>query len=231
MTEGYAKPVEITAMASGSAEPALDYVATEFERQTGHKVKISYHYDLELCDVLVMSQETLERPPNLSGYNDRVEPDRFLVARNAGVGIAVRRGARVPDVSTDEAVLQAALDAERVLLTKNHVSGMHMERFFRRHGVWDEVFAKVTYGSIGQALVERLLAGQGNEVMFLALSRMRATNDDRLNILGPLPATMQHYQDFFAVPTKASTHKEVARQFARFVGGPGRQIFLQNGFY
>ena len=230
MTMAETENVELIVMASGWAEPALDFVAAAFEKDTGHKISISYRYDLESCDVLVMSRRALEEPPEEGGYAGRVEEGRIWVARSAGVGIAVRQGARTYDVSDEQAIVQAIRDCERLLLTENHASGAYMQKYLKTNGLFDEVKAKINYASIGQDLVDRLLRGEGDELMFLPIGRMRATNDARVNILGPLPDSMQMSQDFFAVPMTASAHKGAAWDFSRFCAGPGRSFFVAQGF-
>ena len=230
MTGSSLEKVDLVVMASGSAEPALDFVAAAFEKQTGHKIAISYRYDLDECDVLIMSRRALDESPEDGGYAGRVEDGRLKIATNAGIGVAVRQGAKVPDVSTEPAIIQAIFDAERVLLTENHNSGVHMQKFLKDRGIYEQVKAKLRFASIGQDLVDRLLSGEGDEIMFLPIGRMRATNDARLVILGPLPGTMQMFPEFFAVPMKSSTNKEVAWEFARFCSGPGKATFLAHGF-
>ncbi len=230
MTENGSNKVELVVMASGSAEPALDFVAAAFEKETGHKISISYRYDLDECDVLIMSDQALEKSPQVGGFAGRVEEGPLRIARTSGIGVAVRQGAKAPDVSTEQAIIQAIFDAERVLLTEHHNSGVHMQKFLKDRGIYERVKAKLRFASIGQDLVDRLLSGEGNEIMFLPIGRMQATNDPRLVILGPLPGTMQMFPEFFAVPMTSSTHKETAWDFARFCSGPGKATFLAHGF-
>ena len=217
-------------MSTGTAEPALTYVADAFTKETGHRITISYRYDLDECDVLVMSQRSLDVTSEHGGFSDRIEQGRVRIGRNSGVGVAIRRGAGVPDISNEQAVIKSVLAADRILIVENHSSGLHMEGLFRKHGIYDQVRPKFVYRSIGQDLVDRLLGGEGNEIMFLSIGRTVATTDQRLVFLGPLPDTMQLTQDYFAVPMTSSAKKDVARQFAKYCGGPGRAIFLANRF-
>ena len=230
MTANGSNKVELVVMASGSTEPALDVVAADFEKQTGHKITITYRHDLKTCDVLVMSHRGLEGLPEDGGYAGLIEESWLRIAQAAGIGVAVRKGAVMPDISTEQAVIQAILDAERVLMTKNHGSGLYMHKFLQDRGLYEQVKAKLRYASIGQDLIERLASGEGDEIMFLPIARMRATNDPRVTILGPLPGTMQMIPEYFAVPMKSSAYKETAWEFARFCSGPGRLTFLAHGF-
>jgi molybdate transport system substrate-binding protein len=48
--------------------------------------------------------------------------------------------------------------------------------------------------------------------------------------VGPLPAEIQNYTSYTAVPMTAGKQKDVAEAFARFLGGPtGKPLFVAAG--
>src|SRR5690242_11004346 len=112
----------ISIMSSGSAEPALGFVAAEFHRETGHAVSITYNLGAEGSkrlgagdnfDVLVATSNSIKRSYGPSGL---VESDGVSIGR-VGLGVMVRPGLAVPDISSARALRNVALEAERVLIT------------------------------------------------------------------------------------------------------------------
>ena len=225
---------EITVISSGSAEPGLNFVAEAFQKKTGHAVKITYNLDEkgsqrlddgEIFDVVVGSSDSLNRNFRPSGL---IEEGGGIIGRT-GIGIMVRSGAPVPDISSVEALKRAALEAQSILLT-NHSSGYYIDTVLKKMGIYEQVEAKITRFSNGPEIMDRVLKGNGKELGFLTINQIQAYKDKGLVLVGPLPEEVQLYREFIAVPTTQSPHKEVAREFVRFCGGPGKPLFVANGF-
>ena len=226
---------EITVMSSGSAEPGLGFVAAEFTKQTGNQVKITYNLGADgsrqlgagaAYDVLVATSNSINRSYKPEGL---VEGDGVGVGR-VGLGVMVRPGAPVPDVSTVEALKRAVLDAETVLIT-TETSGIYIESMLKKLGIHEQAAAKMPerYNN-GPSIMARVLAGKGREIGFLSTNAIRTYADKGLVLAGPLPDEVQFAREFLAIATKNSAHPEVARAFVQFCGGPGKPIMRANGF-
>src|SRR4051812_7864782 len=130
---------EISVLSTGSARPGIEFFAQAFRQQTGRAVRITYNMDEkptqrlddgEVFDVVVASTASIKRLFLPSGH---IREEGAHLGRS-GVGVAVRAGVTAPDVSSAEALKQAVLDAETVLLT-NHVSGFHVDAVLRNMGI------------------------------------------------------------------------------------------------
>ncbi len=226
---------EITVMSSGSAEPGLDFVAAAFKKETGHVVKISFNLgaqgprrmdDGEVFDVVVATSNAIKRSFRPTGL---VEEGGISIGR-VGIAATVRPGAPVPDISSVEALKRAVLEAESILIT-SETSGLYIEAMLRKMGIYEQVEAKITKDlPNGPSLMDRLLSGKGREFAFLSPNAIRTYKEKGLVLVGPLPEEVQFYREFMAVPTAKSTNKEVAWEFARFCGGPGKPLLVANGF-
>ena len=75
----------------------------------------------------------------------------------------------------------------------------------------------------------RVLLGKGREFAFLSVNAIRTYADKGMVLVGPLPEELQNYNEYIAVPSAMSTKKEVAWEFARFCGGPGKPLLVANG--
>jgi hypothetical protein len=218
---------EITVMAAGALEPGLDNAAAAFAAATGTKVRVSYLHDLKVADVAILPEETLEKSFRREG---RVEKDETYVGRSPGLGVGIRRGARIPGISTLAAFMQSLVDADHVLLTEHHVSSIHVESVLRQHGVFDKIEGRIRRAPHGPYLIDLLLEGDGDEVMVLPINAIRACRDERLLLVGPLPEGIQKNNRFLAAPMTGSANKQAARAFARYCGADGRRFFVENGF-
>jgi len=225
--------VEITVMSGGAVEPGLDFVAAAFQKETGHAVRITYNqgakgnkriHDGEIFDVLVATKASIGK--NFLGTG-KIEEGGIDIGR-VGVGMMVRAGAPVPDISSVEALKRAVLEAESVLYTEE-TSGFYIEEMLRKMAIAEAVNAKTERFHNGPALMDRVLKGKGREVGFLPINAIRTYQDKGVVLVGPLPEAVQYYLEFVAVPTTRTPHKEVAWQFARFCGGPGRPLLAAHG--
>ena len=224
--------VEITVMSGGSAEPALDFVAAAFHKETGHAVRIAYNTgargrkrveDGEVFDVLVVASDSLKR-----NWGGKVEAGGTSIGRLGGLGMMIRPGLPLPDISSLEALRSALLEAESVLYTEE-TSGLYIEGMLRKMGIVEQVEAKTTRYRNGPSLMDRVLNGTGKEFGFLSINAIGTYKEKGLVLVGPLPEEVQYYYELIAVPLRNSTNKEVAWQFVRFCGGPGKPLLVANG--
>ena len=229
MKSASAAGVEITVLAGGAAEPGLDLVAAAFQKQTGHTVRIAYNLgalgikrmdDGEVFDVVV-------QPDTILRATGKVEEGGIQIGR-VGLGVMIRPGAPVPDISSVAALKRAVLEAQSILYT-TATSGQYIEAMLKKMGIYEQVEARITRFPHGPELMDRVLRGRGKEFAFLPITFIRTDKKKGMQLVGPLPEEVQHYVEFIAVPSTMSAHKEVAWQFAHFCGGPGKPLLVANG--
>lgn len=231
MSEGNQQGVEITVLAGGAMDPGLVHVAAAFHKETGHTVRSFFNLGGiglkrmeagEVFDVLVHPSDLMERKYRATGL---VESDGIPLGR-VGIGVLIRPGAPVPDISSVEAFKRALAAADSILYTLA-TSGGHIDEMLRKIGMHEQVQAKATRVPHGPELMDRLAAGKGREFAFLPVPFARTRDDVRL--VGPLPEELQHYLDFEAVPSTKSRHKDIAWAFVRYCAGPGKPLLVASG--
>ena len=94
--------------------------------------------------------------------------DQRALART-GIGIAVRKGAPKPDVSSPEALKRALLAADTVVYNTAS-SGLYIEKMLDRIGVGDPVKAKTQRYPTGEGVMMHIINGKGNEIGFGAIT-------------------------------------------------------------
>src|SRR5262249_59161804 len=119
-----------------------DELVPAFERASGHTVGVSYgpsggiarrFAGGEPADMILIDSGALDDLIR----QGKVRPGRSDVARTA-IGIAVRKGAPRPDVSSPEALRQALLAAKSIAHTApagGGITAAHVMRLFERLGI------------------------------------------------------------------------------------------------
>ncbi|WP_417725708.1 substrate-binding domain-containing protein [Salipiger sp.] len=224
MTEG--TPRTIVVKSSGSAEPALDHVADAFTRETGHLVEVCYSADLDRYDVLLASRDAVERKFRPAGT---VTGQGVVVGRTQ-LGIAVRSGVPCSDMSTLKGFCDALLNSDRIVLTRNHTSGLYMEEVLRKLDLIERLSSKIEYAENGPRLMDRLVAGQGAEFGVLSMNAIRTYFGRGIDLAGALPDEIQLSRDFVIIAANGSGPQDVSETFVTFCGGPGKALFETWGF-
>ena len=218
---------EIVTIATLAVTAALDPLAESFRAQTGDTVRISYDTGPNMArrvgggeagDVVIAPEAVFDRLV----ADGRVAAEPRTGVGRVGVGVAVRRGARVPDVSTPEALRQALLEAEAVFFSQG-TSGAHVASLFDRLGVADAIRARTTQVANGGVVMERVIADPRHTVGFTMLSEIRYMVPKGATLAGPLPAALQNYTPYVAGVMRTSPDPAAARRFVLFLASPAAQ--------
>jgi molybdate transport system substrate-binding protein len=107
-------------MSAGAVRPAVVDLAETFRRETGHVVQFTFATvgilqqkiaAGETADVFIMTDAAID---DLARKGIAAAGTRTDLAR-VGIGVAVREGAAVPDISTPEALKQTLLSAKSLV--------------------------------------------------------------------------------------------------------------------
>jgi len=131
---------------AGAMKAAVADLAGKFERDTGHTLTFTYgpvgglrtKAVAENPDVLILSAPALDE----MGSEGHVIRETIVRLGTVGVGIAVRNGAPVPDVSTPERLRSALLAAKSLTYgdpAKGDSSGVHFAKVLERLGIVEEL--------------------------------------------------------------------------------------------
>src|SRR5439155_16375984 len=113
---GTAVAAEIKVLSAGAVEPGLRAAAAAFQKQSGHEVNIAFNTAPEIrkrigggeaFDVVIAPPAALEE----FAAAGKLTVDRVALGR-VGLGVAVRPGAAVPDISSSEALKRSVLQAD-----------------------------------------------------------------------------------------------------------------------
>jgi molybdate transport system substrate-binding protein len=201
---GSVRAADVDAMITTAMKAAIDELAPSFERASGHHVRVAYgpsggltrrFNSGEPADLIVVDSKALEELI----AQGKVAPGRTDVART-GIGIAVKKGAPKPDVSTAEALKRALLAAKSVGHTApagGGITAAHVMRLFERLGIAAEVTPKVKLAGGGpNGRVSVLVSSGEAEIGLQQVSELMSNPD--VEVIGMLPAELQQITTYAA---------------------------------
>jgi molybdate transport system substrate-binding protein len=194
-------------------------LAQDFERQTGNHVTITAtnpaNVDKEMAagqfDVLAAAVPTMAELDENGKFESAT---RASVART-GIGIAIKQGARKPDLSTVTAFKKAVRDARSIIYTDPtgpNASGANTQHILVNAGLLDEVKRKGKQEGLGPGR-ESIAKGEA-EIGFFNVSEARAPG---IELAGPVPAPLQQYISYDAAVLKTAPARNEAEAFVRFI--------------
>ena len=226
VTASSAHAAEIDAMITTAMKAAVDELAPPFERASGHVLRITYGPSGglarrlnggEAADLIVVDSKALDELIK----QGKVAPGRTDVART-GIGIAVRKGAPKPDVSSPEALKHALLEARTVghaAPAGGSITAAHIERVFQRLGIAAEMTPKVKLAAGGpNGRVSALVSSGEAEIGLQQVSELMS--NPQVEVIGMLPAELQLTTVYSAGVTTSAKEADAVRALIKALTAP-----------
>lgn len=198
------KNATITILSAGAIEPGLVEATQIFGRQHDCEVQIEWATTPMIRKRIAAGQraDLLVVPP--AAVDDfvasgQVPAGRSVYLGRVGVGIGVRTGAPLPDVTTTAALKQALLDFDSIVINRAS-SGLYMEGLLERLGVKNQIAHKLMRIIDGSQMMQHLIDGKGREFGFCASVEIVLYRDRGITPAGMLPEDVQHYTTYVAAP-------------------------------
>jgi molybdate transport system substrate-binding protein len=230
---GAALADELQVLSAGAIEPGLKAAVAAFEKQTGHIAKITFNTAPELRKRMDSNPafDVVIAPPAVIA--DFAAASKLLDTRanvgRVGMGVAVRDGAAVPDISSADALKRTVLDAESLVFNRAS-TGLYFEGLLKKMDVYSQIEGKTTRYADGASVLEHVIKGKGREVGFGAITEILLYQGKGLKFVGPLPADIQNYTSYTAAPLASGKSQALAQQFVAFLSGPvGKPLFVAAG--
>ncbi len=228
-----AQAAEITVMSGGAVEPGLKAAAAAFEKQSGHKVKITFNTTPQMRKRVAAGDtfDVVIAPPAAVkefAAAGKVEAGGLDIGR-VGSGVAVRPGAPVPAIATADDIKKTVLEAESIVFNTAS-TGIYFENLLKKWGIYEQVQPRTARYTTGAEVMKHALKGKGREVAFGPITEILLEKEHGLVFVGPLPPEVQNFTSYIAVPMSAGTQKDAAQALVKFLGGPvGKPLFVAAG--
>jgi molybdate transport system substrate-binding protein len=221
---GGALAIEINVLSAGAVQEAEKALAADFRRATGNRITFTVGTVGQIqqklnsgapADIIVVSTPALQQ---LEKAGD-VRMQASAVLGRIGIGVGVREGANVPDISTPEKFKQAVLSAKSITYMDPAVgasSGIATAKIMKDLGIDHDVASKTVLTQSGYS-ADRVALGEV-ELAIQNVSEIVPVKGVRL--AGPLPAPLQVYTSYAAGVATQSTNPKESMDFIRFLTRP-----------
>ena len=217
----------LTLLSSMAAREVLAELIQGFMAQTGQTVTAAAAGGVEVArriqsgdsaDVVVLADTAIDKLIASGQLRDgRVD----LV--KSGVAIAVRSGARQPDISTEAAVKAAVAQADSLSYSTGP-SGVYLEKLFERWGILESIRSRIVVPPPGIPVASLVANGQV-ALGFQQLSEL--LNVPGVEVVGPLPAAIQTITTFSAGISVRCEQPQVAAELLNYMRQPGAAAVKQ----
>jgi molybdate transport system substrate-binding protein len=206
-------------------------VVSAFERTSGTRVVITWGATNSLLkdleggaggDLAILTAEAID---DLISGGKVVAGGRVDLARS-GIGVAVRKGAKRPDIGSPEALKRALLAAKSVAHSKSGMSGIYFPTVLARLGIADAMKAKIVIPDPGTPIGEVVAKGDA-EIGIQQISELLPVAG--IDIVGPLPAALQKITTFSAGVLTAAKEPAAAAALLKFVAAESPRLLKQKG--
>src|SRR5262249_41434749 len=212
---------EIKVLSTQATEEAYRELVPQFEKASEHKVTTNFTGTLgamkrladgEAYDLLIMSSQSIDE---LTKSGKVVAGSRVDLAKS-GVGVAVRKGAPKPDISTVDALKKTLLAAKSIGYSTGP-SGVYVGAMFQKLGSAAEVTPKLKQTPTG-VFVGSIIANGEAELGFQQVSELM--HFPGLDYIGPLPAAVQLMTVFSSGIQTGAKEADAAKALVKFITAP-----------
>lgn len=212
---------ELHLLAVGAVKGALDAIIADYTKATGNEVKftvgsppvVAQKVASEPFDVVVQSVPAMDDAVKAGA----LKTDTRVAVARGGIGMAVRQGAPVPDVSTPDAFKKTLMLAKSIVVTDPampNASGALTQRILNDAGVMDAIKDKVKV--IGLDPGQQAISKGEYELGFFNISEVRPY----VKYAGPVPAPLQKFTSYEAAVSAKATAADPAAAFVRLLASP-----------
>jgi molybdate transport system substrate-binding protein len=197
-----------------------------FERQNGHSIRASYAPSGALVPRFERGEPVDVFLTDSTAIDALIRQGKIVAGRidlaRTGIGIAVRKGAPRPDVSTPEALRRALLAARAIGHASpagGSITAGHIMRMFETLGIAAEITPKVKLAAGGpQGRVSVLVSSGEAEIGLQQVSEL--LSNPAVEVIGMLPAELQLTTIYSAGVTASAREGEAAQALIKALIAP-----------
>lgn len=215
------RSADIRVLIGGAMTGVFADLKPRFEQASGHRLDVfagatpelireitsGRPFDAALVPVDVMKDEAARA---------RFDPAPTVDVARVGFGVAVRKGARCPDLGTAQAFRQAMLTAKSITFLPASAAGAQVLRVFERLGIADTMKAKTVTQTVPAQIAQAVAKGDAELGVFLT----NVLIAPRVEPAVPFPPELQHDLVFTSAASADPKEPEAAKQFLAYLKSP-----------
>ena len=220
-----AEATEIKVLSHRGIQPVMEDLGPKFERATGHKLSITFGpaggvvklvQDGETADVVITSRQEIDGFVN----DGKAVGDGVTIVARSGIGVAVRKGAPKPDISSPEALKRTLLAAKSITYSNPALGGaaaIHFEKVLDRLGIASEMKSKTVFSKAGSDTA--VVVANGEAEIGVQVSQLLISVAG-IEIVGPLPGDLQDTVVFSAAIMAGAKDAAASKALIDFLRTP-----------
>jgi molybdate transport system substrate-binding protein len=211
----------IHVLASNGVRAVILELKPECERTIGHPLVFQFGSTTDLLkkidagepfDLAILTTEAINHLVKAGKVSSKVEP----IAR-CGVGVGIRAGTPKPDIATPAAMKAALLQAKFITYAEDGASRVFVEQMEQKFGIADQMKSKTVFAHGSVAAAANVVAGKADMLLTLQSEILPIQG---MELVGPLPASVQAYIHFAAASAGSTPNAEAAKMIIRFLKSP-----------
>jgi len=221
-----AQAAELKVLSSNAIKTVLEELIPQFEKATEHKVALTLGTAAELKVAIEKGAAFDVAIGTAAGIDDlakqgKVDPNAKAALARSGVGMAVKKGAPKPDISTTEAFTKTLLDAKSICFVEQGNSGIYLKTLFVRLGIAEQIKDKLKPLPASNPAAHAVANGEA-EIGMTQISEILPYAGAEL--VGPLPAEIQLTTVFAAGVAANSKETAAAKALVEFLNAPAANV-------
>jgi len=224
-----ANAAEIKVLSSNALKTALEELAPAFEKATEHKLVITWGAAAQLKGEIEKGAAFDLAVLTDAGIDDLIKQGKLAAATrtnlaNSGAGVAVRKGAPKPDISTVDAFKRALVNAKSFAYVEQGATGIYIKALLPRLGIADALKDKIKLLPPGNPAAHAIANGEA-EIGITQISEILPYAGAEL--VGPLPAEIQLTTSFVSAVGANAKEAEPAKALIKFLTTPAAAAVLK----
>jgi molybdate transport system substrate-binding protein len=223
---------DIKVISSNALKTTLEQLGPAFEKATGHKVVFTFGAAVPLTAQIKKGATFDLAVLTTAGVDDLIKEGKLVGATRtalakSGAGVAVRKGAAKPDISSVDAFKRALLDAKSVAYVEQGGTGIYLKALLVRLGIADALKDRIKSLPPENPAAHAVANGEA-EIGMTQISEILPYAGAEL--VGPFPSEIQLTTTFATAVGAAAQQPEAAKALIKFLTGPAAaEVFKAKG--
>jgi molybdate transport system substrate-binding protein len=222
-TASIARADDVTLVAPGGIRAAVERLIPGFERKTGHKVKATFGSGVGTKQQVARG-DPFDVPIIQPPYAEVLASGHVIASTatplaTVAVGVAVRKGAPHPDISTPDAVKRMLLAATAIAYPDpagGAAAGVSFERTLAMLGIGEQVKSKIKRAQGGAAAMAMVAKGEAD----IGLTFLSEMEDPGIVAIGPLPRAISTPTALVGFVSTSTKVPAAARALLQYLSSP-----------
>jgi molybdate transport system substrate-binding protein len=223
---------EIKVISTIALKSVLEQLAPAFEKATAHRLVVTWgatvplKAEIEKGATFDLAVFTMAAVDDLIRQGKLVGATRTILCESV-IGVAVRKGAPKPDISTVQAFKSALLNAKSVAISDQGASGIYLQALLPRLGIADALKDKIRLLPPEVPTAQAVANGEA-EIGMQQISEILPYAGAQL--VGPLPKEIQLTTTSATAVSTNARQSEAAKALIKFLIAPdAASAFKVNG--